>query len=175
MALTVRQEKFVNRYLECGNASEAYRYAYDCSKMKDKTVWEKASTMLSKDKVKARVDQLQAELQKVSDITKERILTELEAILDARITDYLEFDGRVIRFKDFKTLTDKQVKAIESIKEGKNGIELKLHGKSWSIERICKMLGFDAPEKREVKNTFGSMSDEELDAQITELLKKLKG
>jgi phage terminase small subunit len=26
--LTIKQEKFCNKYLECGNASEAYRYAY---------------------------------------------------------------------------------------------------------------------------------------------------
>ena len=78
-------------------------------------------------------------------------------------------EGR-LSFKDFNELTESQVKAIESVKQGKNGIELKLHGKSWSIERICKMLGYDAPVKIEDKRVtnFESMSDEELKKYIGE-------
>jgi hypothetical protein len=30
--LDVKQEKSAHAYLECGNASEAYRKAYDCKK-----------------------------------------------------------------------------------------------------------------------------------------------
>lgn len=145
--LSIKQENFCNKYIECGNASEAYRHAYECSKMKEETVNENASRLLKSSKVTARINDLQTELKSKSDITKERILSELEAIIDAKITDYLDFDGTFIKFKSFEKLTEKQVKAIESIKEGRNGIELKLYGKSWTIERICKMLGFDAPTK----------------------------
>lgn len=168
--LTIKQEKFCNKYLECGNASEAYRFAYDCSKMSDDSVWCNASQLLSDTKVTQRVKELQTELQKASDISKERVLEELGAILEARITDYVNLvtervplpqskrekkagvpveytEVQKLVFKDFDQLTDRQVRAIESIKEGKNGIELKLHGKSWTIERISKMLGYDAPVK----------------------------
>ena len=168
--LTLKQEKFCNKYLECGNASEAYRFAYDCSKMSDDSVWCNASQLLSDTKVTQRVKELQTELQKASDISKERVLEELGAILEARITDYVNLvtervplpqskrekkagvpveytEVQKLVFKDFDQLTDRQVRAIESIKEGKNGIELKLHGKSWTIERISKMLGYDAPVK----------------------------
>jgi phage terminase small subunit len=171
--LTIKQEKFCNKYLECGNASEAYRFAYDCSKMSDDSVWCNASQLLSDTKVTQRVKELQTELQKASDISKERVLEELGAILEARITDYVNLvtervplpqskrdkkagvpveytEVQKLVFKDFDQLTDRQVRAIESIKEGKNGIELKLHGKSWTIERISKMLGYDAPEKKEI-------------------------
>ena len=129
--------------------------------------------MLSDTKVTQRVKELQTELQKASDISKERVLEELGAILEARITDYVNLvtervplpqskrdkkagvpveytEVQKLVFKDFDQLTDRQVRAIESIKEGKNGIELKLHGKSWTIERISKMLGYDAPEKKEI-------------------------
>ena len=171
--LTIKQGKFCNKYLECGNASEAYRFAYDCSKMSDDSVWCNASQLLSDTKVTQRVKELQTELQKASDISKERVLEELGAILEARITDYVNLvtervplpqskrdkkagvpveytEVQKLVFKDFDQLTDRQVRAIESIKEGKNGIELKLHGKSWTIERISKMLGYDAPEKKEI-------------------------
>ena len=79
--LTLRQENFCNYYLETGNASEAYRRAFVCKKMKDKTIWEKASVLLAKGKVQARVQELQSELKEKSDLSKERILHELECIL----------------------------------------------------------------------------------------------
>lgn len=148
--LTIKQEKFINKYLECGNASDAYRFAYDSSKMKEETVRSKACILLTKGNIRAIMEEKQDELKKKSTITKERILKELENILDSNIKDYVDFDGVNIRWKAFKDLTEKQLKAIESIKEGKYGIELKLQGKSWSIERICKMLGFDMPEKHDL-------------------------
>ena len=73
--LTVRQEKFAQKYVECGNASEAYRYAYPSSaKWKDKTVWEKASRITANDKVKARIEELKEASRQASQITREEIL-----------------------------------------------------------------------------------------------------
>lgn len=150
MKLTIKQENFCNKYIETGNASEAYRFAYNCEKMSPESVNVNSSKLLKSAKVALRVEEKQKELQTKSDISKERVLEELKAIMESDIRDYLTFTGRSIKFKNFKTLTDKQAKAIESIKRGKSGIELKLHGKSWTIERICKMLGFDAPIKNEL-------------------------
>ena len=63
MKLSVKQEKFCNYYIECGNASEAYRSAYPNSKKwADKTVWERASVLLKNNKVLTRVKELQEEL-----------------------------------------------------------------------------------------------------------------
>ena len=42
MKLSVKQENFCNFYLESGNASEAYRRAYNCLKMKPETINSKA-------------------------------------------------------------------------------------------------------------------------------------
>ncbi len=159
MKITIKQDNFCNKYIETGNASEAYRFAFSCAKMKDKTVWEMASRLLNKVKVSARIKELQDELKQKSDLSKDRILDELTAILDSKITDYVEFDGVYIKFKSFDTLTEKQIKAIESIKEGKNGIELKLHGKNWTIDRICKMLGYDAPVKVDNSVKFLDIDD----------------
>lgn len=135
-------------------------------------------------KVAVRVESLQAELKAKSDITKERILDELSAILDSNITDYLDFDGVFIAFKPSCDWTEKQAKAVEGIKQGRNGIELKLHGKSWTIERICKMLGFDAPTKNELTGKdgkelipptdFSNLKDTEL-IQLHALLEKANG
>lgn len=110
------------------------------------------------------------EIQKKSDITKERLLSELSAILEAKITDYLDFTGRRIKFKPFSELTESQIRAIESIKKGRNGIELKLYGKSWTIDRISKMLGYEAPIKTEVDGNINSDINLNLSVLSTEEL-----
>ena len=155
MKLTLKQEAFCNYYIETGNASEAYRRAFCCAKMKPAVVNVKAVELLSNGKVSVRVKELQDELKKKSDLSKERILNELKCILDSKITDYVDLKDCKLIFKDFDELTESQIKAIESIKQGKNGLELKLHGKSWTIEQICKMLGYDAPTKQEVTGKDG--------------------
>lgn len=173
------------KYHECGNASEAYRYAYNASKMTPAAVHAEVNKLLKNPEITLRLEELQAEDRKKSEITRERLLEELSCIIDSKITDYLtlatvyvpapgsvdDLDGDKIAvqklvFKDFADLTDRQVRAIESVKEGKNGLELKLHGKSWSIERVCKMLGYDAPTVAEVKmsNELDRYDDEQLKA-----------
>lgn len=168
--LTIKQENFVNVYLETGNASEAYRRAYSCSKMKDATINTKACELLKKDKIRVRVRELQRELKKSSDIKKEAILEELACIAFSDIRDYVKFDGKNITFKNFDELTDRQARAIESIKKTRHGIELKLHGKSWTIERISKMLGFDKPE--DINLQLEGLPDSVLDAIIEKLMNK---
>ena len=44
-ALTLKQEKFCHYYVDTdGNASEAYRMAYDAAKMKAESIWVKIIT-----------------------------------------------------------------------------------------------------------------------------------
>jgi hypothetical protein len=76
--LTVKQERFCEAFIETGNASEAYRRTYSTSNMAEKTVWEKASHMLAKDKVKARVENLKAMHRERHEITVDRLTQMLE-------------------------------------------------------------------------------------------------
>ena len=78
MTLTVKQERFANLYIELGNASEAYRQSYSTKRMSEKQVWEEASNLLNNPKVTQRVDELRSELAKRHDITKDKLIEELE-------------------------------------------------------------------------------------------------
>lgn len=169
--LTVKQESFCHAYIETGNASEAYRKAYSCGKMKDSVISIKACELLKNGKVSVRVRELQSELKKTSDIKKADILEELSCIVFADIRDYVSFKDGKLQFKDFDQLTDKQARAIESIKKGKNGIEIKLHGKSWSVERICKMLGYEAA--KDLNLSIERLPDDQLQRLIDEMTKKV--
>lgn len=73
MKLTSKQETFCKEYItNGGNATQAYKKAYDCSKMKDKTINENASRLLKDSKVRARLEELQQPFQKKFEYTMEQ-------------------------------------------------------------------------------------------------------
>lgn len=79
MALTPKQEAFALAYVETGNASEAYRRAYDCAPTtKTETINNKAHALLKKGEVRARVEQLQSKAVERHEITVDDLIRELE-------------------------------------------------------------------------------------------------
>jgi phage terminase small subunit len=76
--MTPKQEAFAQAYVETGNASEAYRRAYDAEDMKPESIHVTASKLLSNPKVALRVDALQAKHAKRHDITIDSITRELD-------------------------------------------------------------------------------------------------
>ena len=168
MKLSVKQENFCNYYIECGNASEAYRRAYSCSNMKDESINRKAIELLNNGKITARVKELQEELKKKSDITKEEVLSMLKNFMYADIRNFLTIKNGNVIFKDSEDWTDEMAMQVESVKQGKEGIEIKLNGRTWTIQRICKMLGFDSPQDMNI-NIVSPMTKEEAKRIIEDL------
>ena len=78
MALTPKQEAFALAYVETGNASEAYRRAYNAEKMKPASVAVNASKLLAGAKVALRVQELQAKAVERHEITVDDLIRELE-------------------------------------------------------------------------------------------------
>lgn len=59
MKITQKQDNFCLEYIKTGNASEAYRVAYDTKPTtKDETIWNSAYKLLSDPNVSARVKEL---------------------------------------------------------------------------------------------------------------------
>lgn len=168
MKLSVKQENFCNYYIECGNASEAYRRAYSCSNMKDESINVKAVELLNNGKITVRVKELQEELKKKSDIAKEEVLNMLKSFMYADIRNFLTIKNGNVIFKDSEDWTDEMAMQVESVKQGKEGIEIKLNGRAWTIQRICKMLGFDSPQDVNV-NMISPMTKEEAKRIIEDL------
>jgi hypothetical protein len=78
MALTPKQEAFALAYVETGNASEAYRRAYNAGKMKPEVIANKASALLKRGDVRVRVEMAQAKAVERHETTVDDILRELE-------------------------------------------------------------------------------------------------
>jgi phage terminase small subunit len=113
--LTLKQESFCRFYLETGNASEAYRRAYDASGMQDTTINRNACELLKNNKIATRVAELQAQLAERHNITADKIVVELAAIGFSNMADYIVIgsDGGVQ--VDLSELTRKQAAAIGEI------------------------------------------------------------
>lgn len=78
MALTPKQEAFCLAYLKTGNASEAYRLSYNAENMNAQTVYKRASELLDKGEITARLEVLRAPIIAKAQITVEDLLAELE-------------------------------------------------------------------------------------------------
>jgi hypothetical protein len=149
-SLEPKQKLFVEIYVGSLNGAEAARLAG----YSEKGAKENASRLLTYDNVAAYKDHLLNERSKKLGVTAEDLLSQLDAFRRAKISDYVELvtltykkDGidvsyQELKFKDWKDLTEEQISCIESVKKGVHGIELKLQGKDWSIEKCAKHINF---------------------------------
>ena len=92
MKLTPKQEKFAQAYVQTGNASEAYRQAYDASRMKPESIKVNASKLLLNTNVALTVQSMREELEKKELWSREDSVKALKVIAtgkdpDARPTD----------------------------------------------------------------------------------------
>ena len=148
--LTIKQEKFVLKYLECGNASEAYRFAYNCSKMSDNTIYNKASKLLNKGEIRARLDYLKTTSQKPQVYQPSK---SYESIKRSPFSNFSRLRNGWMELKDFQELSDEEKACIQSVetkkttrytKEGEpieeEWVKIRLYDKQKSLDSISEML-----------------------------------
>lgn len=80
--LTPKQEKFCQLYIELGNASEAYRQSYDCSKMQTSTINTKAKELLKNGPITVRIEELQQAHRQRHNLTVDNIIADLQEVRD---------------------------------------------------------------------------------------------
>lgn len=152
--LTPKQELFAQTYIKTGNASEAYREAYDTSKYTEKSINEKASQFLKHVKIKSRIEELKKQLEKKHDITKDKILNHLCNIAFLDINSLADKDGNIKNINDLdedtrKVLQGAEFKTLGSGALAKTTLSYRLSDKLKAIEMINKMLGYNEPDKIE--------------------------
>ena len=81
--LTPKQEAFAVEYVGTGNASEAYRRAYNATNMKSATIHSRASELLKHGGIAARVTQLKADLATNNEVTFGEVAAALRASIKA--------------------------------------------------------------------------------------------
>jgi len=94
--LTQKQINFCHKYIECGNASEAYRFAYNAENMKQEVIANKASEMLKKDDIRVMVEELRGKAQEVFDITIEQKKKWLQQIVNLGLKPIFDAQGNEV-------------------------------------------------------------------------------
>jgi phage terminase small subunit len=87
MALTLKQENFCLAYIETGNASEAYRRAYDADKTSAPVINVNAKKLLDSNKIALRIAELRKPVIEQVQITLKSHLEKLAELRDKAEAD----------------------------------------------------------------------------------------
>lgn len=164
MALTDKQIMFVKEYLIDLNATQAaIRAGYS-----KKTAGKIGNENLTKPEIQAEIEKCMKAREKRTEVTQDRVVQELAAIAFARATDYAEVVNNSVKIKNTDQLEENQVRAIAGIKEGANGVEIKLNDKEKALELLGRHLGM-FKDKVEVSG----LNDEK--SKLDDLIKQMRG
>ena len=78
--LTQKQERFCTEYLKCGNATQAYRIAYDKPDMKMASANRRAKELIDNSKIQARLETLREPVVRDCRVTLDSHLKRLEEL-----------------------------------------------------------------------------------------------
>jgi hypothetical protein len=137
--LTIKQENFCQEYVNTGNATEAYRRAYNASKMKDEVISVKASELLKSGKVSVRVGELKAQVAEKFEVTREK--------LGKMLLDRAELVNKMQELAKKDKLT-----STEESQYARLLMLLKASDGNKAIDLLSKMFGLNEPEKHEHKH-----------------------
>lgn len=174
MKLPPMQDRFVDEWLIDFNGTQAaIRAGYS-----ERSARSIAGRLLTKDNIQAEISRRQKDLQRRTEVSQERVVKELARVAFADATDYVQVETRTVEKNDgtelsYQTVTltetaelsADQRAAIAGIKQGANGVEVKLHDKIKALELLGRHIGMfnDKLEvKATVENPFAGLSTEEL-------------
>uniref|UniRef100_UPI0006D0454E terminase small subunit n=1 Tax=Clostridium sp. NkU-1 TaxID=1095009 RepID=UPI0006D0454E len=172
MALTAKQKIFADEYLIDLNATRAYKVAYPRVK-KDETARANSSRMLTNANVAVYVEKRMKDREKRTEITQDMVLKELAKIGFADVTDFVTIVNQgsynAVQVKSTAEMPGDKMGAIAGIKEGANGIEIKLNDKGKALELIGRHLGM-FKDKLEVSGTLETEK-----TKLDDLIKQMRG
>lgn len=145
MALTAKQERFVEEYLIDLNATQAAtRAGYS-----EKTAGKQGTQLLAKTGIAAAIAKAQARRSKRTDITQDRVLRELARIGFADIRKAVAWTSTGVVLNPSDEVDDETAAAIVEVSEGRDGLKLKLADKLGALEKIGRHLGMFGADKGE--------------------------
>ena len=144
--LTPKQRKFAEEYVNTGNASEAYRRAYDVSETTSNDVIAvKASELLSNGNISVRVSELQKKEAESFQITRKEVAEGYFKMIKS--WEYL------MDLAAKENLTKDQKAKFYLLKEMVKGSDYR-----GAYDSIAKMFGLNAPDKQEIESTVHNIN-----------------
>ena len=144
--LTPKQRKFAEEYVNTGNASEAYRRAYDVSETtSNEVIAVKASELLKSGNISVRVKELQKKEAESFQITRKEVAEGYFKMIKS--WEYL------MDLASKENLTKEQKAKFYLLKEMVKGSDYR-----GAYDSIAKMFGLNAPDKQEIEQTVHNIN-----------------
>lgn len=153
--LTLKQERFCQYYVDIeGNASEAYRMAYNTSKMKAESIWTEASLLLSNPKVAQRINEIREQRAKDSVVERKAVEKVLFDIVTADPKDLYILDETTgkVKLKRPDQMPKRLRNAMKKITNKKGEVSYEFTGKTEAARLLGAWNGWDADKTINFKN-----------------------
>lgn len=147
--LTAEQQKFCLYYVMSNNALQSYLKAYRCT-------YESASAsacrLLGNVKIKKKIKELKEIMREHINLDVNDMIVFLSKVVKSDVRDYIKFGTRKLDIDEGKTITVNFVNLLDSdtvdtsliqeVKQGKDGVSIKLVDKRWAWDKLEKLLGW---------------------------------
>ncbi|MGN7409957.1 terminase small subunit [Sporosarcina sp. SAFN-010] len=194
--ITDKQRLFCLYYIKCFNATKAYQKAYDCSYSVANV---EGYRTLVKPSIEKEIRRLKAEMQSELFLDATDIAREYLKMAFADITDFLAFgtrevpeydaegeplldsegkpETRTVSFVEFKDYTEVDGTMIQEIKQGRDGVSIKLYDKHKAMQELDKrLLSMDQLKVQKLKaeiEKLNSADDNEAEKDVAAALRGL--
>lgn len=144
--LTPKQNKFAEEYVNTGNASEAYRRAYNVAKTtSNEVIAVEGSRLLTDPNVSLRVQELKTKEAEAFQITRKEVAEGYFKMIKS--WEYL------MDLAAKENLTKEQKAKFYLLKEMVKGSDYR-----GAYDSIAKMFGLNAPDKQEIESTVNNIN-----------------
>lgn len=146
---TLKKERFAYKFVECGNASEAYRFAYNARKMKPDSIKKEASKLLKDPYVTRTVHVLRERLMGKLEIDAEKVLQEFQRVAFADMRNYINQDNSIKPLHELGSAAAASIAYVEyssfpedqAAEAGTKIKKLRLHDKLRALDGLARHLG----------------------------------
>lgn len=155
--ITPKQKRFCDEYLISLNATQAaIKAGYS-----KKTAKELGYKLVNKSSLAKYINERQELMQKKTDITQDKVLKEYAKIAFFDIRNLYTEDNTLKKIKDIDENSAGALASVESYEHHIDGEVIgvtqkaKLHSKIAALDSLCRVLGFNSPDKHEVTGKDG--------------------
>jgi phage terminase small subunit len=169
----VRQESFCQEYIKTGNITQAMiaaGYSAIYANSKGHEMWGKVG-------IQERIEELRNKVEEKHDISRDRVLAEYAKIAFMDVRNMFNDNGQPLGITELDDNTVGAIAGIEVLEEKVKGETVgyvkkyRLADKKGALDSICKVMGYNEPEKRNINLKVDNLSSLS-DAELADLIKE---